>query len=73
MVWLGMFLIVVGFALVVPRGAQACGDAPRHTFLHGNVVTTSGYEEPSPAGFAKVRVAGFLMVAVGFAVLFAAA
>jgi hypothetical protein len=74
MVWLGMVLIVIGFVLVVPRGALAGSAAVRNVAMPPHqLVRTPGYQA-APAG--RVRLVRLLVGALcllgGFVVIFVA-
>ena len=53
MLWLGMLLMLIGFALVVPRGALAGSAAGRNVTTTHQVSRTPGYQ-PAPTGRARV-------------------
>ncbi len=72
MIWLGMAMIAIGFALVAPRGGTAGGAARRQVVMYGQqVFTTPGYRDEIPHNAWKLRVAGLVLLVGGFAVTFA--
>lgn len=72
MMWLGILLVVIGFVLVVPRGALPGSAAVRNVPLAPQqVVRTPGYQ-PAPTGRARLALllVGATCLASGFLVIF---
>jgi hypothetical protein len=73
MLWLGMLLMLIGFVLVVPRGALAGSAAVRNVTTTHQVSRTPGYQ-PAPTGRARVArlVVGGVCLIGGFVVILVA-
>ena len=71
MVWLGIVLMLIGFVLIMPRGALAGSAAIRNVPMPSRqLVRTPGYQ-PAPTG--RIRAArlviGGVCLIVGFAII----
>jgi hypothetical protein len=65
-VWLGIVLLLVGFATVAPRGATAGGAAHRNVPLSGvgGLVSTPGYQREEEGTARRWKIVRLLMGAV---------
>ena len=71
MISLGLLLVVIGFALIVPRGAVAGSAARRNVTLGGSqLFTTRGYDGTPSTRYRIIRVLlGLAMIAGGVALI----
>jgi hypothetical protein len=67
---IGMLAVLVGFALMVPRGGVAGSAAARNVMLGSQRVSTRGYEGTQSRRYRVIQVLiGLALVAAGIALI----
>lgn len=71
MIALGLLLVLVGFAIMVPRGGMAGSSARRNVILGFRVFQTPGYQGVVSWKYRVIRVLSGLVVMAGGIVIIA--
>ena len=71
MIWVGLALLILGFALAVPRGGAPGSVAHRNVAMGSYIYQTPGQTDDSEAASRswKLNVVGGLMAVAGIAIL----